>query len=289
MLLVIFGVLGVTNAQAEHAEKTVDADADGNVSISNVAGSIEVTGWSRDEVEVIAELGRDVEELIVERDGGDVIIKVKVPRRNSRNISSDLVVHVPENSSVEAAGVSADIEVSDVFGELRLNTVSGDLDSDVYESDVQIETVSGDIGLQGDDRAMLTEAMTVSGDIDTSNLSGDIEIETVSGDLVVIEGSFERVQASSVNGDIVFHSELADDGKLEIETINGEVDVEFSGSISGRFDVETFNGDIDNCFGPESERTSRYTPGRELSFSEGDGDARVIIQTLNGDVRICRD
>ena len=49
----------------------------------------------------------------------------------------------------------------------------------------------------------------------------------------------------------------------------GDVDVQFSNDVGARFDIETFNGDIENCFGPKAERTSKYTPGLELSFTEG--------------------
>ena len=73
-----------------------------------------------------------------------------------------------------------------------------------------------------------------------------------------------------------------------MESVNGTVEVGFVGEVSARFDIETFNGRIRNCFGPEAERTSKYTPGLELSFQDGDGDARVNISTLNGDVSICR-
>ena len=51
---------------------------------------------------------------------------------------------------------------------------------------------------------------------------------------------------------------------------------------------ETFNGDIDNCFGPEARRTSKYAPGRELSFTAGDGNGEIRIKTLNGDVILCK-
>jgi DUF4097 and DUF4098 domain-containing protein YvlB len=105
----------------------------------------------------------------------------------------------------------------------------------------------------------------------------------------IVNGSFTRASAHSVNGEIVFHAELLNNGRLDVETINGEVDIKFAGDISARFDIETFNGEIRNCFGPESERTSRYAPGRELMFSEGDGSGRVTIQTLNGDIRLCND
>ena len=57
--------------------------------------------------------------------------------------------------------------------------------------------------------------------------------------------------------------------------------------VDAEFDIETFNGEIDNCFGPEGVRTREYGPGNELHFTEGNGDARVRVKTLNGGVEIC--
>ena len=98
-----------TSANAEEVDRTVDAASDGHVDIINISGSIEVYGWSKDSVEVTGELGEKVEELIVERDGDKVLVKVKVPRNNSNNISSDLVIRVPADSSIDVSTVSADI------------------------------------------------------------------------------------------------------------------------------------------------------------------------------------
>ena len=277
------------NAAADEQTRRIDAASDGNISISNVAGSIEVLGWSRNEVEVVADLGRGVEELIVDRDGDNVTVQVKVPRRNSRNISTDLVIRVPENSSLEVGAVSADIEITDVYGEQRLHVVSGDIETEAYGADVQAESVSGDIELDGDRQVMRTQLNSVSGDIDTSQLSGEIEATTVSGDLVIANGTFERVQSNTVNGDITFRGELGGGGRMEMETINGDVDIDFSGEVSARFDIETFNGGIRNCFGPDPRRTNRHGPGRELKFTERGGTARVTIRTLNGSLTLCKD
>ena len=57
---------------------------------------------------------------------------------------------------------------------------------------------------------------------------------------------------------------------------------------SASFDIETFNGSIDNCFGPKPERTSKYAPGKKLDFQEGNGDARISVSTMNGDITICK-
>ena len=275
-------------AYAEDVNETMDADPDGRVSISNVAGSVEVTGWSRDQVEVTGELGSRVEELIFERQGNEILIKVKVPRHNNGGISSDLEISVPAGSSLQVNTVSADIDVTGVEGEQQLESVSGDVTTEAHSADSELGSVSGDIEVQGDGAMTRSRMNTVSGDVDADSLAGEIQAESVSGDVTTVNGRFERASLNTVNGDIVYRAALLDGGRLDIETINGTVDVEFDGDVSARFDIETFNGSIRNCFGPEAVRTSKYTPGHELKFTEGDGSGRVTINTLNGSLRLCK-
>ena len=288
LTVIVLGLLLAAPIMAEEVDRTLDAASDGRVHISNIAGSVTVNGWSRDQVEVTGELGRNVEELIFERDGDKITIKVKVPKKGGRGIESDLYIQLPEGSSIDVSTVSADIEVKQVSGEQSLGTVSGDIDTESAKSDISAEAVSGDIEIRGQDGATNTRANTVSGDVILTGVAGVADTESVSGEVTVVDGSFERIDMNTVNGDILFRSALLAGGKLTAETVNGSVDLEFSGDVSGRFDIDTFNGGIDSCFGPKPERTSKYTPGLELSFQEGDGDARVKVSTLNGDVSICR-
>jgi DUF4097 and DUF4098 domain-containing protein YvlB len=274
-------------AQAREVDESIDAASDGQVEIINISGSVEVYGWSRDTVEVTGELGDKVEELILERNGDKVLVKVKVPRNNSNNISSDLEIRVPEDSAVDVSTVSADITVEEVGGEQHLHTVSGDVVTQAAGNDVSAQAVSGDIDVSGDGAEVETQANTVSGDVTIIGVSGAVEAEAVSGDLLVRDGSFERASLNTVNGEIDFQAGLENGGKLTVESVNGDVDIQFDGGVSARFDIETFNGDIDNCFGPKAERTSKYAPGWELSFTQGDGDGRVTISTLNGDIDLC--
>jgi len=288
LTVVVLGMLLAAPVMAEEVDRTLDAASDGRVHISNIAGAVTIDGWSRDQVQVTGELGRNVEELIFERDGDKVTIKVKVPQKSGRGIESDLYIQVPQASSIDVSTVSADIEVMKVTGEQSLGTVSGDIDTEGAESDISAEAVSGDIEVNGQNKVTNTRANTVSGDVQLVRVAGIADTESVSGDVMITDGSFERIDMSTVNGDLMFRSALQAGGKLTAETVNGSVDIEFTDDVSGRFDIDTFNGDIDNCFGPKPERTSKYTPGLELSFQEGDGDARVNISTLNGDVSICR-
>lgn len=286
--LALIGSLGIAPAFADDVNEIMDAEFDGTVTVSNVAGSVEVQGWSRSQVEVTGELGSRVEELIFERDGDEILIKVKVPRNSNGGISSDLSISVPSGSSLQVHTVSADITVSDVEGEQELESVSGDVETEAHGSDIELGSVSGDVEVQGDKQTIRARLNTVSGDIESDSLAGEINAESVSGDVSAINGSFERAALNTVNGDIVYRAALLDGGRMDVETVNGSVDIEYDGEVSARFDIETFNGSIRNCFGPDSVRTSRYAPGRELKFTEGGGSGRVRVNTLNGSIRLCK-
>ena len=282
------GMISMPVIADEQVDQTIDASDDGYVEIYNTSGSIEVIGWSKDSIEITGSMGDSVEELIVERDGDEVLIRVDVPNRHWGDIDADLVIKVPENSSIEVTGVSTDIEVEDVLGEQSLSSVSGDIEISGAANDVEAESVSGDVEVEGNGTEGSFEGATVSGDVTVKEMSGSVDVESVSGDVDVIGGSYEQAYFETVNGDQAFHAELAHDGDLSMESVNGTVHIEFTVPItSARFDIETFNGSIRNCFGPKPERTSKYSPGLELSFTIGDGDARIDIETLNGSVNVC--
>ena len=288
LVLLVCGTLAMAGASAREVNESIAAAPDGHVEISNTAGSIEVQGWSKNVVEVTGDIGERVEELVLERDGDRVTVKVKVPRNSSSNISSDILVRVPEKSSIDVSGVSADIDVENVRGEQGLHTVSGDVETQAFGADIEAASVSGDVDIEGRGEDTDTQAGTVSGDVTLVRLGGEVTANAVSGDVTIEEGSFDRVAIETVNGDLTFLAELRKGGKLSVETVNGDVEIEFAGKISAEFDIDSFNGEIDNCFGPEARRTSKYAPGLELRFTEGDGDGSVSVSTLNGDINICR-
>lgn len=276
-------------AFAEDISQRLDADPDGEVFISNTSGSVDVRGWSRDLVEVTGTLGDDVEELIFERDGDEITIKVKTPSRmfGRSDVTSFLVVRIPGGSSVDVATVSADIDVRDVSGELELQSVSGDIASEVFESDVEMSTVSGEISASGDGKALEADMSSVSGNISLSNLGGELRAGSVSGRVQVSGGRFDSVDLETVNGGITFRGILEPDGELSAESVNGSVNIDFQNALEAHYEVESFNGSINNCFGIKAERTSRYAPGYELVHTVGDGGATVQIETLNGSIKVC--
>ena len=268
--------------------KRTAADPAGTVEVSNVAGSVTVTGWDRNEVEITGVLGDGTERLDFTKAPRLTRIKVILPERSHNVDDTDLVIKVPVASVLSINTVSADVRVENVRGTQRLQTVSGDVQSQASGEDVECRTVSGDVSIAGSGRKGVVSVTTVSGDATATNVAGEVNGSTVSGTFSFGVGETSRSRLRSTSGDLTLRGPLAADARVDIESISGDVRLDLSGKVPAEFDLSSFNGEIRNCFGPKPVRTSEYGPGRELRFTEGGGSARVRVKTMNGDIGICR-
>ena len=264
------------------------ANPAGSVEVSNVAGTVRVIGWDRNEVEVTGELGVGAEKLEFAVADKVTRIKVILPRKTSNVEDTDLVVRVPAASRLSVNTVSADIEVQGLLGAQRLQSVSADIRTAAAGEDVECKSVSGDIAVNGSFKKGLLTITTVSGDATALRVAGEVNANTVSGDITLGLGETNRSRVRSTSGDLTMAALLAADGKLDAESISGDVRLELVGAVDAEFDLSSFNGEIRNCFGPKAVSTSEYAPGKELRFREGQGSAHVRIKTLNGDISVCR-
>lgn len=257
----------------------------GTVEVSNIAGEIVVEGWNRAEVELTGTLADSIERVEFEVVGDRTTIEVKYPENSGRNTGeADLKVMVPVGSTVEVEGISADISVSGVEGDLELESVSGDVKVFGIPAAIEAASVSGDvkIDLAVDD----VELASVSGDILVREVRGELEAESVSGDIIVESGLLMGGEFETVSGKITIEAAL-DRGDLDIESMSGNLILAVPGSTIADFEVETFSGSIDNRLtGDQSIRTSKHTPGSELEFSTGAGGPRVSIASFSGSVTI---
>ena len=268
--------------------KRTTADPAGLVEISNTSGSVVVTAWDRNEVEVTGELGDGTERLDFTKGEKVTRVKVVLPSRSSNVDDTDLIVKVPAGSTLSVNTVSADLSAQGVRGMQRLQSVSGNVRTEASGEDIECRTVSGDVEISGSGKKGLVSITTVSGDVRASRIAGEVNGSTVSGDFTLGLGETTRSRLRSTSGDLSVSGQLAADARVDIESISGDVRLDLTGPLAAEFEVSSFNGEIRNCFGPKPVRTSEYAPGREWRHREGAGTGRVRIKTLNGDVGICR-
>lgn len=287
-VMVAAALLLAQSAGAEDIEKSAQADPRGEVSIVNVAGEVQVTGWDRNEVQVKADLSDGVQRLDFKTSGARTTIEVVLPKGRTYQGSSDLIVHVPRNSSLATQTISADQTIKDVRGTQRLQAVSGMIQTELWNEDVQIKNISGEVNARGHNGKGALRVNTVSGDVRLEDIGPEMDLTSVTGDIQVRVAELSRARINTTNGDLELRAtSVTRDVRIEAEAINGDLRFKFRGALDAEFEIQTFNGEIDNCFGPKPHRVSEYGPGNALRFKQGNGDGRIRVKTLNGTVEIC--
>jgi len=278
---------GVAASADKSFERTVAAQPKGVVDISNVSGSIDVTGWDRQEVAVRAELGEDVERVDLTSEGDHTTVKVVLPHHGGRHGDAHLHVQIPKGSELDVSAVSADVTTSAVQGAQHLSTVSGDLTSELAGADAEVKSVSGDIKLKGHGEPARLRVTSVSGDVHLEHGAGDLESSSVSGSLVISLDTAHSVRVRTTSGDLRFEGKLARDATFEATSVSGDMNVRAPAAGGYVYEITTFSGEISNCFGVKAQRESEYAPGSKLSGSRADGAGHVRLKTMSGDISLC--
>ena len=281
------GLLPAMYATAADIDRTVPADANGEVVISNVSGSIDVRGWDRNEVQVSGSLGRSVERVDIESGNGRTYIKVVLPRGNARDGDAELEVQVPRNSRVEVSAVSADVSSRGVQGTQRLKSVSGEVTAEIADNESEVRSVSGDVTVRGNGRPLSLRVASVSGSLDITNVAGRVELVTVSGDARLRAGELSEIRGRTTSGSLELQGKLTRDGRADVEGVSGDITLRLSAPGGLSAEVESFSGDIEGCLAKNVERVSKYGPGKRLILRTVEAGARVRAKTLSGDIEIC--
>jgi DUF4097 and DUF4098 domain-containing protein YvlB len=280
---------GTASADDKIFDREVAADPKGIVDISNVAGTIEVTGWDRNQVSVHGRLGEGVERVDVISQPGHTTIKVVLPNtfgHHEDDGEARLTVQIPQASELDVSAVSADVRATRVTGIQRLQSVSGDVNAELAGADAEIKNVSGEITLHGHGQPAATHVTTVSGDVRIENIAGDLDVNTVSGEVKGTVEAAHALRVRSTSGDVSFTGRLARGVTVDVESVSGELALKARTDGGYVYELSSFSGDIDNCFGATAEHRE-HGPGSSLRGTRGDGSGRVHMRSMSGDLTLC--
>lgn len=281
-LALVLALAAPAGAAWRQVERSHPASPDGVVEIEVPAGRVSVQGWDQNEVRVTGELADDGE-LSLEGTGSRV--EVVVDHSHGGHAEARITIQVPRGSRIELdASPNASAEIRDVDGRVRAEAVNGGITVRGGASEIEVETVNGGVEIEAP--ASRIRAESVNGRVVVHGASGALEASTVNGLLEVNGGRFESARLEIVNGRVLFTGDLSRSALLEVESVSGDVELNLAPDVAADFRVTSFSGDIDNEFGPQPERTSRWTTEKELVFSNGGGGAKVEVHTLSGDVRL---
>ena len=274
----------------QQINKRVNVAPDATVEVSNVQGSVTITTWDRNEVELVADLENDRDELEFEATERSVRIEVERPNgKYGRDDEDDayLTLRVPSRARLIVDTVSAEIGVTGARGEQNLESVSGEVRTQAFDAPVRATSVSGEVTVTGNGGKAAVTTENVSGTSTVTGVRGNYHGEVVSGEINAVIAAGQQLELSSVSGDINLQAELTPSARVEMGSVSGTITLKIKPPVNADFDVESFSGDIASCFGPKARDTSKYSPGSELNFTQGSGGARVEIETLSGEISLC--
>ena len=297
-------ILSGQSLAAIEIAQSLPSDNVTNVSINNHSGFINVVGWNKDKISVTGTLDDDVDKLIFEQKGAQVIIKVEYPRMDNWSADgSKITVFMPKSIRMKSSSISSDIHLSNLHGGVEVKTVSGDVLAKNVTQSVELSSISGNIN--SDKLAGKVSLSAVSGDIKDTDSAGRLEIRSVSGEVVINsqakEVFFNNVSGQSklnlaevielrirtVSGDL--NAKLTLNGKalLKASTVSGDLAFTFQKDVDADFSLKSsVGGDIDNNITQVETEHDEYGPGAELNFQTANGSALVRVSTVNGNIEV---
>ena len=213
-------------------------DDGGRFSISNVNGSIRVTG------------------------GGNTVEIIATKKADNQKDLDEIEIEI-SNSADE---ISVETELGNSSSWYSRGSTSGEVNYEVIvpagTNLNSVDTVNGDVDISGVSGKVVAES--VNGGLNISDLAGNVALSTVNGSIDAefsrLEGQ-QRVKAETVNGRVTIH--LPEDADVEIsadtlnggingrdfglETEKGFVGSDLNGKIgngSARLNIDTVNGSI---------------------------------------------
>lgn len=250
-------VLGFQLLQAatldETFKKRLDAKEFERVRVHNVNGSVEVSTWKNDEIEIIAykkvraddaeRAGRLMEAMSIDisENDGALVVETILPR-NRRGHSGGFFSWLFGGGGF-GSSVSYEIKVPEKMN-LDLHSTNGAL------------TVIGS-----------------SGEIVLGTTNGKIRAEDISG----------AVRAKTTNGSLNISMKKVDKEELSLKTTNGSVKLYLPPTINADIEARTTNGRI-RCELPITEGYKKSK--RRLEAEINNGGPLIYIKTTNGSVSI---
>ncbi|MFL6450265.1 MAG: DUF4097 family beta strand repeat-containing protein [Bryobacteraceae bacterium] len=266
----------------------------GQLELTNTNGSVEITGWDRDSIDVsgtkyapeqaaLAEI-----KVRVSANGNRASVETEMPKNywhGSRGVRFH--VRVPRKIRLERAETTnGSVTVEDLEGGGRIRSTNGKLTLARLAGDYDLQTTNGSI--QMEDCSGAQKAETTNGGIRGRIRQGAIQAQSTNGtvDLTVDKPMDSRpIRASTTNGSLTLALAEFHGNPVNAETSHGSVTLRLPSDTNANLEAETSMASISNDLSLSSveERSKHALRGRL-----GSGGPSISASTHMGSIRIQR-
>jgi DUF4097 and DUF4098 domain-containing protein YvlB len=242
--------------------------------VDNQRGSVRIVGGDTEEVKVTgrksiralekqeADKAHEKTPISFTVNGDRVMVQTNQDRTDNSRVTSDLEITVPRGATVEARGRYGDWDVSDILGEITINSDNAGVRIQNVGSAVRINTRKSDI----------LRVIDAKGDVELKGGGRDVELENIAGQ-VTINGSFSgETTVRNISKPVRFESSVTN---FRVEKVPGELSITLGNltgtDIVGPLTLDTKSKDV---------RLTDVSGGVEISVERGDIELRQNKQPL---------
>jgi len=149
---------------------------------------------------------------------------------------------------------------------------------------IYLHSVQGDVECR-DARGRL-QLSSANGMLRLANITGEIAAEAVNGTMTLVGIQSSAIEATTVNGEIVYEGTITDRGRYVFGTHNGDLTLTIPAGTNADVVVSTYSGELESEF--PVTLTQTRSRGERFGFTLGSGGARIELRSFGGTIRLRR-
>ncbi|HVL66119.1 MAG TPA: DUF4097 family beta strand repeat-containing protein [Vicinamibacterales bacterium] len=277
--LVVQGAAG--DSRAPQTDETVAVTRGTRLIVENFAGEVIVRTWDRDAVRVQARHSTRGK-ITVRPTAGALTVRGDSSVRGS----IDYEITAPGWMPVRVTGTYNFVTVEGAQSEIHAETTRGDVIVKGGSGAVTAKSIQGRVEIAGA-RGRIN-ASSVNEGIRITDASGEITAETTNGDISFVQVKSSSVEASTINGNILYDGPPADRGRYRFTTHNGNITLVVPDTANVTFIVRTYNGAFSSAIPLNGPPRSEVRQGRRMTYTLGNGSAEMELESFGGSIRVRR-
>lgn len=295
LLLASCELAEVANAREEEDfHFTYPLTSGGRFAVENYNGSVEITGWDQNQVEIHGtKFARSREQLAdikieTQNSPDSVSVRTVAPGVTRNGGGARYIIRVPRRVELERITSSnGSLKVEGLDGSARLRTSNGAVRISQHKGAVDITTSNGSIEARELTGGLITR--TSNGRITIDELEGTLEASTSNGSInasVRPTQPDRSVRLSTTNGsiDLKVTDKLQSD--VRASTSNGKIRLQLPSATNARLSAKTSNSSVSVDFDLHGEnvKISKHSASGLI----GAGGPLIDLTTTNGSVVVSR-
>jgi DUF4097 and DUF4098 domain-containing protein YvlB len=289
-----FADFGNSEQYKEDFHYTYPLNPGGSVSLENANGSVEISGWDQNNVEVDGTKYASTKDLldstkvVTSGTSGSVRIRTERPEMHHGNSGARYTIRVPKKVLLDTiATTNGSIRVSDVEGTTRLRSTNGTLRMTNIHGDVEAHTTNGSIEAQHVDGSC--NLHSTNGHIRTEAAHGSFEAQTTNGSISAdLTDPIPNwpVKTETRNGHIELKVRAQKLPDVRAETTNSSITLEIPADANARVRAHTTHANITSDFGISGDNSGRTRS--EFEGNIGSGGPLIELSSRNGSIKVLK-